>query len=144
MKRRLAPIALGLLLLGSPSWGQESTAPVVRTPDILEQAAQRLGELSLREDQAQALMGLILRQLPKMMDENADPFALAKEVQPEAESVLDDGQKAMLRAMESEYQNSPFGTMTREERRQLIKGGLERLSHPDTPEWLRRLDSFEI
>lgn len=117
---------------------------MVRTPDILEQAAQRLGELSLREDQAQALMGLILRQLPKMMDENADPFALAKEVQPEAESVLDDGQKAMLRAMESEYQNSPFGTMTREERRQLIKGGLERLSHPDTPEWLRRLDSFEI
>lgn len=144
MKRQFAPIALGLLLIGSPSWGQESTPDVIRKPDVLEQAAQKLGELSLREDQAQALMGLLMRQLPKILDENADPYALAKEIQPEADRVLDDNQRAMLRAMESEYQASPFGTMTRQERRRLVQDGLKRLSHPDTSEWLKRIDSFEI
>ena len=140
MKRQLAPIALGLLLLGSPSWGQET----IRQPDVLEQAAQRLGEMSLREDQAQALMGLFLRQLPKIMDENADPFALAKEIQPEAERLLDSNQRSMLRSMEREYETSSLGTMSREERRRLVKGGLERLSHPDASEWLKRIDSFDI
>lgn len=144
MKRQLASIALGLLLFGSPSWGQESTSNVIRQPDVLEQAAQRLGELSLREEQAQVLMGLLLRQLPKILDENADPFALAKEIQPEAERVLDSNQRSMLRAMEEEYQSSPLGTMTREERRRLIQGGLQRLSHPSTSEWLKRIDSFDI
>ena len=144
MKRQFAPIALGLLLLGSPSWGQESTPSVIRQPDVLEQAAQKLGEMSLREDQAQALMGLLLRQLPKIMDENADPLALAKEIQPEAERLLDSNQRSMLRAMEQEYQSSPLGTMTREERRRLIQGGLKRLSHPDTSEWLKRIDSFDL
>ncbi len=144
MKRQFAPIALGLFLIGSPSWGQESTPDVIRKPDVLEQAAQKLGELSLREDQAQALMGLLMRQLPKILDENADPYALAKEIQPEADRVLDDNQRAMLRAMESEYQASPFGTMTRQERRRLVQDGLKRLSHPDTSEWLKRIDSFEI
>ena len=144
MKRQFAPIALGLLLIGSPSWGQESTPDVIRKPDVLEQAAQKLGELSLREDQAQALMGLLMRQLPKILDENADPYALAKEIQPEADRVLDDNQRAMLRAMESEYQAPPFGTMTRQERRRLVQDGLKRLSHPDTSEWLKRIDSFEI
>lgn len=144
MKRQFARIALGLLLIGTPSWGQESTPDVVRRPDILEQAAQRLGELSLREDQAQALMGLLLRQLPKIMDENTDPYALAKEIQPEAERVLDQKQRAMLQAMDREYKASPFGSMTRQERRRLIQGGLERLSHPDTSEWLKRIDSFEL
>lgn len=144
MKRQFAPIALSLLLIGSPSWGQESTPDVIRKPDVLEQAAQKLGELSLREDQAQALMGLLMRQLPKILDENSDPYALAKEIQPEADRVLDDNQRAMLRAMESEYQASPFGTMTRQERRRLVQDGLKRLSHPDTSEWLKRIDSFEI
>lgn len=144
MKRQFASIALGLLLVGSPSWGQESTPDVISQPDILEQAAQRLSELSLREDQTQALLGLLLRQLPKMMDENADPYALAKQIQPEAERVLDPGQRAMLQKLDEEYRASPFGAMTREERRRLIKGGLERLTHPSSSEWLKRIDSFDI
>ncbi len=144
MKRPFASLVFALLLVGSPVWGQESPPSAVRQSEILEQASQKLGELSLREDQAQALMGLLLRHLPKIMDENADPFALAKALQPEAEQILDTNQRSMLRAMEREYQSSPISTMSREERRRLIQGGLERLSHPDTSEWLKRIDSFDI
>jgi hypothetical protein len=144
MKRQFTPIALSLLLLGSPSWGQESSPDVIRKPDVLEQAAQKLGELSLREDQAQALIGILMRQLPKLLDENADPYALAKEIEPEANRILDPNQRAMLQEMDRQYQSSALPSMSKDERRRLVQDSLQRLSHPDAKEWLQRIDSFDL
>lgn len=90
-------------------------------------------------------MDLFLRNLPRIMDENSDPLSLIREVAPQAERMLDRDQVQALRMLDAETGPlKPFGTMTREERRRLVQGGLERLSHPDTKEWLRRIDSFDI
>jgi hypothetical protein len=144
MKRTLVHFTLGMALLGLPALAQESSRNVKR-PDLLEQAASRLGELAPTESQANGLMELLLRQLPRLMDENADPASLAREIQPQAERLLDRDQIDMLRMMGSEAGPlMQIGSMNREERRRLMKGGLERLSHPDTREWLKRIDSFDI
>jgi hypothetical protein len=139
MKRTVVSFALGLAFLGLPALAQDSPRPAA-----LEQAADTLRDLAPTEDQAQGLMELFLRQLPRIMDENADPISLAKEVAPDAERLLNTDQVRMLREISKESGPVQFGTMTREERRRLVQGGLERLSHPDMKEWLKRIDSFDI
>jgi hypothetical protein len=146
MKRTLVGLTLGLSLLAWPAAAQEAsrTAPLTRS-DVLEQAASKLGELAPTDRQMEGLMQLFLSQLPRLMDDNVDPLSLAKEIQPQAERLLDAEQIHMLRAMSAE--TGPLmeiGKMGREERRALVRGGLERLSHPDMNEWLKRIDSFDI
>jgi hypothetical protein len=144
MKRTLAHLALGLSLLGLPSAADDSPRTLPR-PEALEQAADRLRELAPTESQAQGLLDLFLGQLPRLMDENADPVSLVQELQPQAERLLTPDQVQMLRTVNEEAGPlTNFGQMGREERRRLMRQGLERLSHPDAREWLQRIDSFEL
>lgn len=144
MKQTFARLSLGLALLGLPALADQATAPAARV-DALDQAARKLEQLAPTERQTQELMQLFLRQLPHLLDDNVDPVSLARQIQPEAERLLDPEQMRMLRAMTAE--TGPLmeiGAMGREERRALVRGGLERLSHPDMNEWLKRIDSFDI
>lgn len=138
---------LTLALLGTPAFAQDSEVPTptpAAVPAVLEQAEKRLQELSPSQAQSQEMIGLLLRYLPRLLDDRVDPAALAREIQPEAENLLTTDQKQTLRQFQDEFSTTPLGTMSREERRRLIQGGLERLSHPDTQEWLKRIDSFDI
>lgn len=146
MKKTLAPLALAIALFSLPALAQQSTTTrTVERPAILDQAAEKLKDLAPTEAQAQGLMDIFMRELPHILDENFDPASMARQIQPEAERLLDPDQVQMLRAMSNE--TGPLmqiGAMNREERRALMKGGLERLSHPDMREWLKRIDSFDI
>ena len=146
MKKTLAPLALAIALFSLPALAQQSTTTrTVERPAILDQAAEKLKDLAPTEAQAQGLMDIFMRELPHILDENFDPASMARQIQPEAERLLDPDQVQMLRAMSTE--TGPLmqiGAMNREERRALMKGGLERLSHPDMREWLKRIDSFDI
>lgn len=144
MKKTLAPLALVVALFGLPSHAQPPSRTVAR-PAAIDQAEQKLRELAPSEAQAQGLMNLFLSQLPRLMDENVDPASLAREIQPEAERLLEPDQVQALRAITDE--TGPlmqFGSMTRQERRALMKEGLEHLNHPDMREWLKRIDSFDL
>lgn len=144
MKRTLPPLALALLLLGLPVAADESLRSLPR-PEVLEQAADRLRELAPTESQAQGLLDLFLGQLPRLMDENVDPVRLVQELQPQAERLLTREQVQMLRAVnEQTGALTHSGQIGQDERRRRMREGLERLSHPDTREWLRRIDSFEL
>ena len=148
MKKTLVPLALALALFSLPALAQQS--PITRTvgverPAVLDQAAEKLRDLAPTEAQAQGLMEIFMRELPRLMDDDFNPASLARDIEPEAQRLLDPDQLQMLKAMASE--TGPLmqiGTMGREERRALMKGGLERLSHPDMREWLKRIDSFDI
>lgn len=140
MKPYLLRLTLGLALMAAPALAQESPSTLP-----LDAAAEQWQRLAPSQAQSQALMQLLMGQLPRLMDDNADPAKLAKELSPQVESLLDPQQIQMLRQMEAEMGPATnFGTMSREERRKLIQGGLQRLSHPDTSEWLKKVDSFDL
>lgn len=144
MKKTLAPLALVVALFCPPALAQPPSSKVPR-PAAIDQAEQKLRELAPSEAQAEGLMNLFLGQLPKLMDDNVDPASLVREIQPEAERLLRPDQVQALRAITNE--TGPllqFGSMTRQERRALMKDGLEHLNHPDMREWLKRIDSFDL
>lgn len=132
MKSHLLRLTLGLTLLVAPALAQQS---------LQDAAAEPLRTLSPDQAQTEALMQLLIGELPRLMDESADPAELSRELQ----RLLKPEQVRMLRQVEAEMGPSTgFGTMGREERRRLILGGVERLSHPSQSQWLERIDSFDL
>lgn len=106
--------------------------------------SRALGTIQLREDQVQALMGIMLREAPSLLDDNADAFALGRKVMPEIQGLLEPAQMEFLQQLDQQQAAYKFGSMTSKERKALVQDGMRRLSHPDTNEWLRRIDSFDI
>lgn len=90
-------------------------------------------------------MQLLVEQFPRIIDANTDPAAVAREIGPQVERLLGPEQVKMLRQMETEMgPSTDFGQMGKDERRKLMKGGMDRLNHPSEAEWLKRIDSFDL
>lgn len=119
--KRLTVIWLVLMALVGPSVAQE--------PLPFAHELEKLKHLQLSEAQVQQFMGLLFRQAPRLMDESADPAALAREIMPEAFQILDPQQLEFVRGLRLDDRVDDLRMMTREQRRQLIKEGVKTLEN---------------
>jgi hypothetical protein len=88
-----------------------------------------------------SIFSIVVSRAPELMNENLDSESLARSVAPELAKVLRPEQLHFLQLLDAE--TARWDGMGRKDRR-LIQEGMQRLTHPDQNEWLRRIDSFEF
>lgn len=132
--RMMIPLLLCLLVaLGPSAWAQDTPA---------QEAATKLARLKPTDAQMKEMMGLVLTQLPLILDENAQPGDLARQLVPQVARMLTPEQKRMLAEMDLEQNLTSFGSMSRAERKDMVFETLRLLSHPSKREWLDRAEEL--
>lgn len=131
--RLLIPILLCMLFALAPAWAQDTPA---------SEAAAKLARLQPTDAQMKEMMGLVLAQLPALLDENTQPEQLVRQLVPQVTRMLTPEQKQMLAEMDIEQNLTRFGQMSRAERQDMVFDTLRLLSHPSKREWLNRVEEL--
>lgn len=121
------------LTLSAVSWAETSTP---------QQAAQQIQRLTPSDQQVRDVFGLVLGELPRLLDESAQPEDLARELAPKMMQMLNPEQRDALRELDLEQNMTNLGSMSRQERKAAVFGALRLLTHPSKQEWLERVEDL--
>lgn len=147
MTKRLCIIFLFLttILPASAKDTALSSPPSTPLTAELNHIKQTLSELSLSKEQTKALSAIVMGQLPLLLNPNSDPLALAFEVAPQIEELLEPAQRAAFERLAQEALPVilKVSSMDKSERQQLIESELAKLSFPSLKEWVRRAKALE-
>lgn len=147
MTKRLCIVFLFLTTILPASAKDIATpsSPSTHLTAELSHIKQSFSELTLSKEQTKALSAIVIAQLPHLLNSNSDPLALALEVGPQIEELLDPAQRAAFGRLAQEALPVilKVSSMDKGERQLLIESELAKLSFPNLKEWVRRAKALE-